>query len=68
MADLNITFEDYVESFKCFLVKGYFMNVTEASNFDAEKLRESFELKLHRDDAYYKVFNKEPYCNYLPKV
>lgn len=66
MTEYKLSFEDYVESFKVLLV-GHQWTVTEASKFDGEKLRDSFNKNLHRDDAFLKVFGQKPYTSALPK-
>lgn len=65
MAELNMTFEEYVEWFKAFLVDHHW-TVTQAYNFDSERLIESFKLKLHKDQAFELVFGQEPYKYHLP--
>lgn len=65
MAELNMTFDQYVEWFKSLLVDHYW-TVTQAYDFDGEKLRESYKLNLHKDEAFERIFNQKPYVNHLP--
>jgi hypothetical protein len=60
MADLNMTFEEYVGIFKSMLVKRYFWSVNDAYHFDSEKLKESFNKGLDRHYAYFKIFDVKP--------
>lgn len=60
MADLNMTFEEYVEWFKALLVN-HRWTVTQAYSFDGSVLKEYYDQNLHRNLAFEKVFKQEPF-------
>lgn len=55
-----MTFEEYLESFKCMLVKRYNWSVTNAYKYKSDILNKYYNNNMHFLDAYFKIFNIEP--------
>jgi hypothetical protein len=54
MADLS--FEEYSNAFKKMLINRYFWNVSDAYQFDIEKLKITYNEGLNKYDAYFRLF------------
>lgn len=54
-----MTYKDYLNNFKRMLVTRYQWSVEEANNFDSDTLKDCFNARLDKYQAYYTIFNKE---------
>lgn len=55
----ELTFEEFLNSFKKMLINRYFWSVSDAYHFDSEKLKECYKDGLDKYHAYFKIFNVE---------